>query len=96
MRFGSYAVVAIIIGGILYPVYDHWAWGGLLSVPYLGTFRLWGEKKHPKKALGHSLTKLTKGPMQISESAHQVATPSFWNVRASSRRVFHFGSGQSG
>jgi len=29
MRFSSYVLIAILISGIVYPVFGHWAWGGL-------------------------------------------------------------------
>ena len=31
MRFESYLIVSIIVSGLIYPVFGHWAWGGLLT-----------------------------------------------------------------
>lgn len=31
MRFSAYLAVAAIIGGLIYPVFGHWAWGGALG-----------------------------------------------------------------
>ncbi|QDF98302.1 ammonia permease [Azoarcus sp. DD4] len=31
MRFSAYLAVAAIIGGVIYPVFGHWAWGGALG-----------------------------------------------------------------
>jgi len=28
MRFGGYLIVTVIISGIIYPLFGHWAWGG--------------------------------------------------------------------
>jgi len=30
VRFGGYLIIAIIISAIIYPLFGHWAWGGLL------------------------------------------------------------------
>lgn len=31
MRFTAYLLVAAIVGGLIYPVFGHWAWGGILG-----------------------------------------------------------------
>jgi len=29
LRFGSYAAISVIVSGLIYPVFGHWAWGGV-------------------------------------------------------------------
>ncbi len=36
MRFEGYLLVSIIISGIIYPVFGHWAWGGLVDGAAVG------------------------------------------------------------
>jgi len=31
MRFEGYVVIALLVGGIIYPIFGHWAWHGLLD-----------------------------------------------------------------
>ena len=31
MRFSAYLVIAALVGGLIYPVFGHWAWGGALN-----------------------------------------------------------------
>lgn len=31
MKFGSYMVIALILSAVVYPVFGHWAWGGMLN-----------------------------------------------------------------
>jgi Amt family ammonium transporter len=31
MRFAGYVIVAILLSGFIYPLFGHWAWGGLLT-----------------------------------------------------------------
>jgi Amt family ammonium transporter len=40
MKFRSYIIVAIMIGGLIYPIYGHWAWGSLAG----GESQGWLEK----------------------------------------------------
>lgn len=30
MRFGGYVLVAALVSGLIYPIYGHWAWGGVV------------------------------------------------------------------
>ncbi|TWT86496.1 Ammonium transporter NrgA [Pseudobythopirellula maris] len=30
MRFGAYLAIAILVSGVLYPLFGHWAWGGVV------------------------------------------------------------------
>lgn len=39
MRYKSYLAIALLISGVIYPIFGHWAWGGLktgLSLGWLG------------------------------------------------------------
>ncbi|MBI1319578.1 MAG: ammonium transporter [Candidatus Hydrogenedens sp.] len=29
LRFGSYAFVSVLVSGLIYPIFGHWAWGGV-------------------------------------------------------------------
>jgi ammonium transporter, Amt family len=31
MRFSSYMVVTVVVSGLVYPVFGHWAWGGIVA-----------------------------------------------------------------
>lgn len=33
MRFAAYLLVAALVAGLIYPVFGHWAWGGVLGGP---------------------------------------------------------------
>jgi Amt family ammonium transporter len=36
MRFSGYLVIAVILSGLIYPVFGHWAWGGATSGTKVG------------------------------------------------------------
>ena len=42
MRFGAYLVTTVIVSGLIYPVFGHWAWGGAVNSGPVGRTRLCG------------------------------------------------------
>ena len=42
MRFTSYLLLGVVVAGLIYPVFGHWAWNGLDAGVRLGWLGVWG------------------------------------------------------
>jgi Amt family ammonium transporter len=54
MRFGSYLVFAAILSGVIYPLFGHWAWGGLFEGNYTGWLGKMGFRDFAGSSVVHS------------------------------------------
>ena len=55
MRFGSYLVFAAILSGLIYPLFGHWAWSGLLDGNYTGWLGKMGFRDFAGSSVVHSI-----------------------------------------
>ena len=54
-RFSSYLVISILVSGLLYPVFGHWAWGGVLPGTDSGWLSQFGFVDFAGSTVVHSL-----------------------------------------
>jgi len=54
MRFASYIIATLIISGLVYPVFGHWAWGGANGGP-AGWLAAWGFVDFAGSTVVHSI-----------------------------------------
>jgi Amt family ammonium transporter len=55
MRFSAYILVSVLVSGLFYPVFGHWAWGGLPGTDSLGWLRKLGFLDFAGSTVVHSL-----------------------------------------
>ncbi|MDA1163874.1 MAG: ammonium transporter [Planctomycetota bacterium] len=55
MRFGSYLLFAAILSGLIYPLFGHWAWAGLLEGNYVGWLGKMGFRDFAGSSVVHSI-----------------------------------------
>ncbi len=54
MRFSGYVFFAAILSGLIYPLFGHWCWGGLLAGEYLGWLGALGFRDFAGSTVVHS------------------------------------------
>ncbi|QDU26127.1 Signal transduction histidine-protein kinase BarA [Anatilimnocola aggregata] len=55
MRFSSYVVISVLVSGLFYPIFGHWAWGGLPGTDSFGWLRKLGFIDFAGSTVVHSL-----------------------------------------
>ncbi|WP_425615699.1 ammonium transporter [Anatilimnocola sp. NA78] len=55
MRFSSYVVISVLVSGLFYPVFGHWAWGGLPGTESMGWLKRLGFLDFAGSTVVHSL-----------------------------------------
>ncbi len=55
MKFGGYLIITIVVAGVIYPVYGHWAWGNLLHGQNTAWLADWGFIDFAGSTVVHSI-----------------------------------------